>query len=71
MMYEGWEAVSAHTEPASSTAPFVTQLREFAKNVRAKVAGENSLARNLNTIAVVEAITNSLASGKPEPVATR
>jgi hypothetical protein len=48
----------------------VTQLREFAKNVRANAAGENSLARNLNTIAIVEALGKSLLSGIPETVTT-
>ena len=70
MMYQGWEPVSARVGSTSQTSAFVTQLREFANNVRANAAAENSLARNLNTIAVVEALGKSLLSGIPEPVTT-
>lgn len=68
-MYEGWEPVAGRAGQGDS--PFVTQLRRFADNVRAKSPAENSLVRNFNTIAVVEAIGRSLISGKPEPVAGR
>jgi UDP-N-acetylglucosamine 3-dehydrogenase len=71
MMYQGWKPVSGKMDAVPETSPFVTQMREFAKNVRSKSAGENSLGRNFNTIAVVEALGKSLSSGKPEPVATR
>jgi hypothetical protein len=71
MMYQGWEPVSGRLAPGQVISPFVTQLRQFANNVRASAAAENSLQRNLNTIATVEPIGKSLLSGNPEKIATR
>ncbi len=74
MMYSGWESVASRMEAepgfARQTHPaaFVNQLLAFAGAVRAKRPGENSLARNFNTIATLDAIARGMASGKPEPV---
>jgi predicted dehydrogenase len=72
MMYQGWERVSARiaseqgARPASD--PFVEQMLHFARSVREGRPGENSLERNFNTLAVVEALGRSLLSGRPESV---
>lgn len=72
MMYQGWESVSdrmaAESVPLSN--PFVEQMRHFARAVREKRPGENSLSRNFNTIALIEAIGRSLCTGRPETVET-
>lgn len=77
MMYSGFESVAecmaAETGFVSAPhpGPFVNQMLAFADCVRAGHPGENSLARNFNTIAVIEAIARSLATGQTEVVATR
>jgi predicted dehydrogenase len=76
MMYSGWKSVAEQMEADAafaekgkpSPSAFTNQMLAFADNVAARRPGENSLARNLNTIAVVEAIGQSILSGKPEPV---
>ena len=75
MMYEGFEKVAdrmaAEPEFASGTdsSPFTAQMLAFAEAVRGRTAPrENSLTRNANTIAVIEAIGRSMTSGKPESV---
>jgi len=76
MMYSGFEmvakvraaeAANGGGKPANA---FVAQLLHFAENVRRRIPGENSLARNLNTIALIDAIAKSMESGKTESVAT-
>jgi len=46
MMYEGWEPVSARLGSAAQTSAFVTQLREFAKNVRANAPACHGIQRS-------------------------
>ncbi len=74
MMYSGWTSVrekmasEAGAGLPESSSVFTTQMLAFAGNIGTGSARENSLGRNLNTIAVVEAIGRSLLSGKPEAV---
>lgn len=76
MMYSGFGCVSERMKSEPGFAPearhgaFVNQMLAFAENVRAGRAGENSLERNLNTIATVEALGRAMLSGRPEAVAT-
>jgi UDP-N-acetylglucosamine 3-dehydrogenase len=75
MMYSGFEPVAGRIEaetgrrPAAHPASFVTQLLSFAEAVRSGRPGENSLARNLNTLALIDALGRALESGRPEAVA--
>jgi predicted dehydrogenase len=74
MMYSGFEPVRARMEaeagfvPQVHPASFVNQTLAFVTAVRDGKPGENSLIRNFNTIAVLDAIGRSLASGKTESV---
>jgi predicted dehydrogenase len=71
MMYSGWQSVAKQMEndllTTSQPPPtaFTNQMLAFADNIAAGHPGENSLARNLNTIAVIDAIGQSLLSGQP------
>ncbi|TVR48879.1 MAG: gfo/Idh/MocA family oxidoreductase [Puniceicoccaceae bacterium] len=75
MMYSGWQPVDERfkSEPLEEEWPgegsFERQLLAFAEGIRRGRALENSLARNRNTIAVIEAIETSLAGGRPVSVA--
>ena len=70
--YTGFKPIAAFmSEPVSPdgvVASFTAQLFAFAEAIRNGRATENSLERNFNTIAVVEAIARTLESGKPEMV---
>lgn len=74
MMYSGFQSVAERmqtelgAEEAIPNASFVRQMLAFADNVRDGRPGENSLARNLNTIATVEAIGRAILSGAREGV---
>lgn len=72
MMYEGFEPVKV-PEGANSLPewkrPFEAQWLYFREAVLARKAGENSLARNFNTVATIEALGRSLRSGQSETVA--
>ena len=74
MMYSGFENVAGRmaAEPGFVSAPypaaFVNQMLAFADCVRDGHPGENSLARNFNTIAVIDAIARSLATGQTQAV---
>lgn len=73
MMYSGFEKVEdvrSAAEEGDAVNPFVAQLLHFSEQVRKRKPGENSLARNLNTIALLDAIARSMETGSPEPVAT-
>lgn len=77
MMYSGFRAVADEMAAGAGVgavqdknASFVQQMLAFAENVRAGRAGENSLERNLNTVATVDAIGRAILSGRPEAVAT-
>lgn len=76
MMYAGFQKVAhlraaeAGAEAAPSGNAFVSQLLHFAERVRQRQAGENSLARNLNTIALMDAIARSIQSGRTETIET-
>lgn len=70
MMSEGFELVSGRRgkPEGQDRSPFPGQLEVFAEGIRRGAALENSLRRNLNTLAVVEAIGKSLLSGAIETV---
>lgn len=76
MMYSGFTPVDERmrSEPGFvadvQNGSFVRQTLEFAANVRARRVTENSLARNFNTIATIEAIGRAILSGRTELVAT-
>lgn len=76
LMYSGFTPVAdlmATDKNLSAPLPhesFVNQLLAFADNVRAGRVEENSLARNLNTIATLDAIALSLTSGKTQTITT-
>ena len=67
MMYSGFESVRSRMEAdpdaSSPESPFVRQLLAFVEAVRRGSPAENSLARNFNTIALIDALGRSLASG--------
>jgi predicted dehydrogenase len=75
MMYSGFERVGERMVretgrgPAPHPSSFVAQLLAFADAVRAGRPGENGLARNLNTLALVDALGRALETGRPESVA--
>jgi predicted dehydrogenase len=71
MMYSGFRSVYplVEADDGPSESPMVLQLLAFARAVRAGKAEENSLERNFNTIATIDAIARSMTSGKPEKVA--
>ena len=74
MMYADFKPVRARMEAIpgfvreDNIEAFGRQMLTFADAVRDRAPRENSLARNLNTIAVIEAIGRSMASGKTEHV---
>jgi len=74
LMYSGWQGVKermlveAGGREATETSAFVTQMLAFAEGIEKGAALENSLARNFNTIATIEAIGRAILSGKPERV---
>lgn len=74
MMYSGFEGVAermaAESGPVDDPTPtaFVNQMLAFANCVREGRPGENSLARNFNTIAVIDSLAQSLATGQPQTV---
>lgn len=73
----GWEEMYADFAevPTDEVAdlhesPFVNQLAAFAASVRAGTEPVNSVDQNFNTMACIDAIHESLRSGKPVTVAT-
>jgi len=66
--YSGWEPLAGHLSTVGAPSPFTGQLRAFVENIRHRMRGENSLARNANTITTIEALVRSLTSGRPEKV---
>lgn len=70
MMYEGWEAVAKRRGKENQFSPFAHQAAAFAQGIESGKAIENSLQRNFNTIAVIEALAKSLESGALEKVPT-
>jgi len=78
MMFSGFVSVpdrmaseQGFAGPPHHAQAFISQILNFAEAVKAGYANENSLARNFNTIALVDAIGRSLLSGKPETVAAQ
>lgn len=73
-MYSGFvpvaPACAADSRPnALHENAFTQQWLAFADSIDAGRALENSIDRNFNTVATIDAIGRSLLSGKPEPVA--
>lgn len=52
-----------------SPDPFVNQLSAFAQAIRSGIEPTNNIAENFNTMACIEAIRESLLSGRPATVA--
>jgi len=73
MMYEGFEPVIVPDGTEENPLPpwkrpFEAQWLHFREAVLARKARENSLVRNFNTIAVIDALGRSLRSGRSETV---
>lgn len=77
MMYSGFEKVTDRmaAEPGYvaplHAAEFVRQMLTFADGVCEGRALENSLARNFNTIALIDAIAKSMETGQTQTVETQ
>lgn len=69
-MYEGMAPVPEAAIAELSPNPFVNQLAAFARSIRAGTQPANSVAENFNTMACIQAIHESLSSGKPVMVTT-
>jgi predicted dehydrogenase len=71
-MYDGFVPVAERRGASrqDGDGAFAGQLAAFSRGIEEGAASENSLARNLNTIAVIEALGESLLSNKPESVPT-
>jgi predicted dehydrogenase len=69
-MYQDFRTVPEGERVALSANPFVNQLAAFARSLRANDQPANDVAENFNTMACIQAIHDSLASGKPVTVAT-
>jgi predicted dehydrogenase len=68
--YEGFERVPASEASAPSDDPFINQLVHFALALHEGATPMNHVDENFNTMACVQAIRDSLRSGKTERVAT-
>jgi predicted dehydrogenase len=70
-MYESLVLVPAHEVADLDDDPFVNQLAAFALALHEGRKPANHVDDNFNTMACVQAITDSLRSGKPAPVAAQ
>lgn len=68
-MYEGFDQVPQDEVADMHENPFVNQLVSFTNSVRQGVEPANSVHQNFNTMACIEAIHESLRTGKPVTVA--
>lgn len=71
MMYSGFERVAervAREFPDPPPSSFTTQILACAECVRSRKAGENSLHRNLNTIATIDAIGRAIETGTTQEI---
>jgi predicted dehydrogenase len=69
-MYQGFRTVPGDEIAELSANPFVNQLVAFASSIRANSQPTNDVDENFNTMACIQAIHDSLASGRPVKVAT-
>jgi hypothetical protein len=67
--YEGFASVPAADVVDLHENPFVNQLAAFAQALHDGSTPANTVDENFNTMACIQAINDSLRSGKPETVA--
>lgn len=70
-MYENLELVPSEGFKGLSPNPFVNEYVQLARALREGRTPKNSVDENFNTMACLQAINDSLKSGKPERVATQ
>lgn len=70
-MYEDFASVPRSEVSELDDNPFVTQLAHLARALHKGVTPVNHVDENFNTMACLQAINDSLRSGRAEPVAAR
>jgi predicted dehydrogenase len=68
-MYQGFESLPDAELSAHAPDPFFNQLNAFVQAIRGGFEPANNIAENFNTMACIQAIHESLSSGRPAPVA--